>query len=113
MQTPKTYINSIFINEHTFSDGGSILKLSIPEERIDELASQLKTNATGGWARLVIAKNRLPTVSKKTGKVISTHNVSVDTWQPSAKQDAPAPSRPAPQSPAARASAAVPDDVPF
>lgn len=111
MQNQKTYINSIFINEHTFNDGGSILKLSIPEDRIDELASQLKTNATDGWARIVIAKNRTPTVSKKTGKVISTHNASVDTWKP--KQDTNTTPRPAPKSPAAMASAAVPDDVPF
>ena len=102
----KTFINGVFINEREFSNGGSILKISIPEDKIDALAAQLKFNATGGWSRLVIQKNRNPTVSKTTGKVVSTHSLSVDDWKPDQTrrdQPQPAPAKEQPQS----------DDVPF
>jgi len=79
----KTFINGLFITEKEFANGGAILKVNIPEDKIDTLAEQLKFNAKDGWVRLVIAKNRTPTVSKTSGKVISTHSLSVDDWQPS------------------------------
>ena len=78
----KKYINGVFIVKKTLNDGGSILKLSIPADKIDALANQLREAATDGWARLVITKLREPNVSKTSGKVTSTHSLSVDTWQP-------------------------------
>lgn len=78
----KTYINGPLINEYVFNDGGSILKFSIAADKIDEFAAQLKSAAKDGWVRLSIQKNLKPMLSKKTGKPISTHSISVDTWQP-------------------------------
>ena len=105
----KTYINGPLINEYTFKDGGSILKFNIAADKIDDFALQLKSAARDGWSRLVIQQNRNPVLSKKTGKVVATHSMSVDTWQPTQGQSAP--QRPAPQRPAPDRS--VPDDVPF
>jgi hypothetical protein len=83
-QKTKTFINGVFINEREFSNGGSILKISIPEDKIDALAAQLRFIATDGWARLAISKNQKPSISKTTGKIISTHSLSVDDWKPTA-----------------------------
>lgn len=82
MAEPKQYINGVFITEKTFQDGGSILKMSIPADKIDALAEQLKLAATDGWTRLVITRLREPKLSKTSGKVTSTHSLSVDQWQP-------------------------------
>ena len=68
IQNSKTFINGVFINEQTFSDGGSKLKLSIPTDKIDFLAEQLKFNERDGWCRLEITRNRNPKISEKTGK---------------------------------------------
>jgi hypothetical protein len=103
----KVFINGVFINEHVFQDGGSILKVNIPADKVDALAEQLKRNAADGWVRLVIGKNRQPTISAKTGKAISTHSLSVDTWKPKQQQDVPhRVSAPAPAPNQA-------DDIPF
>ena len=104
MSTQKTYINSVFINEKTFNDGGSILKVSIPADKIDAFAAQLKAAADEGWVSLVISRTRNPVTSKTTGRVISTHSLAVDTWKPTQGQSAP--QRPAPDR-------SVPDDVSF
>ena len=77
----KRYINGVFLVEKTFNDGGSILKLSVPANKIDALAEQLHANATNGWTRLVIQKLREPKVNQG-GKVTATHSLSVDDWQP-------------------------------
>ena len=95
-QNSKTFINGVFINEKTYSDGGSKLKLSIPADKIDFVAEQLKFNERDGWCRLEITRNRNPKISEKTGKPISTHSLSVDTWQPGqAKAPSPVQQRPA------------------
>lgn len=95
-QNSKTFINGVFINEKTYSDGGSKLKLSIPADKIDFVAEQLKFNERDGWCRLEITRNRNPKISEKTGKPISTHSLSVDTWQPGqAKVPNPVQQRPA------------------
>lgn len=96
-QNSKTFINGVFINEQTFSDGGSKLKLSIPADKIDFVAEQLKFNERDGWCRLEITRNRNPKISEKTGKPISTHSLSVDTWMPGQpkQQQQPQHTRPA------------------
>jgi len=99
-QNSKTFINGVFINEQTFSDGGSKLKLSIPTDKIDFLAEQLKFNERDGWCRLEITRNRNPKISEKTGKPISTHSLSVDTWQPGQAKAQPAAPSPVQQRPA-------------
>ena len=104
----KTFINGIFINEFEFRNGGSILKVNIPEDKVDALAEQLKFNSRDGWVRLVISKMRAPLISKKTGKVISTHSLSVDDWQP----NRPVGQSPDPAKPAATTQAQS-DDIPF
>lgn len=72
------------------------MKLSIPADKIDFVAEQLKFNERDGWCRLEITRNRNPKISEKTGKPISTHSLSVDTWQPGqAKAPSPVPYRPA------------------
>ena len=85
MNEPKTFINGVFIKEVTFRDGGSLLSVSIPEDKVDSLADQLKAAARDGWVKLRIAKNRQPTVNR-SGKTIATHSLSVDTWQPKQEQ---------------------------
>ena len=77
-----TYINGVFISEHVFKDGGTILKFSLSEDSIDALAAQLKSNASGGYVNLKIQRLREPSLSKRTGKVVSTHSLSVDEWKP-------------------------------
>ena len=77
----KTYINGVFITEKTFADGGSILKLSVPSDKIDALAEQLLANSKDGWTRLVIQRLREPKVNAN-GKTTATHSLSVDDWQP-------------------------------
>lgn len=104
MQPQKVFINGVFINEHVFQDGGSILKVNIPADKIDALAEQLGANASNGWTRLVIQKLRQPKLNAN-GKTIATHSLSVDTWKPKAdavpaRQIAPLPER-------------AGDDVPF
>lgn len=113
----KTYINGPLINEHVFNDGGSILKFSIAADKIDEFAAQLKSAAKDGWTRLNIQKNLKPMLSKKTGKPISTHSISVDTWQPNQQQaPAPAPANrtiPRPAAPRPAPAQQEEDSVPF
>lgn len=76
----KIYINGCFINEHVFQDGGSILKLSVPADKVSEFLAALQSNATPRGINLQITKRRTPSVSQKTGKVYATHSLSVDTW---------------------------------
>lgn len=107
---PKQYINGIFIREHKFDGGGTILKLSIPADKIDMLASQLKAAASDGWTKLVVTRRREPSVNAASGKVVATHNIAVDDWKPSGGgQPAPAPK----PKPAGIAQTAQDDDVPF
>ena len=78
----KIYINDVFLNEVVFSDGGSIIKVSISADKIESFANQLKANASNGYVNLKIAKNRQPVISKKNGRIIATHSLSVDNWKP-------------------------------
>jgi hypothetical protein len=99
-QNSKTFINGVFINEQTFPDGGSKLKLSIPADKIDYVAEQLKFNERNGYCRLEITRNRNPKISEKTGKPISTHSLSVDTWEPGQAKTQPTAPSPVQQRPA-------------
>lgn len=108
--TQKTFINGIFIREKVFDDGGSILNVRIPADKVDEIAAQLKAVAVDGWAKLKISRNRTPTVSSKTGKVVATHSISVDDWQPNAQGASPQPRTPVPPSVASKHED---DPVPF
>jgi len=76
----KIYINGCFINEYTFQDGGSILKLSVPRDSVDKFCADLKANATERGLTLQITKRKNPAVSQKSGKVYATHTLSVDTY---------------------------------
>ena len=102
----KTFINGVFIREHQFKDGGSILKVSIALDKVDSLCEQLKFNARkDGLIRLQIWANKKPTIGKE-GRVIATHSLSVDTWEPSQGKAAPAKASEAPHDGGA-------SDVPF
>ena len=77
-KTPKQYINGAWIEEKTFSNGNSILKVSaIPEQFIESL-KLAKPNAKG-YIKLVISKKLAP------GKNGDTHSMYVDTWEPTSQ----------------------------
>lgn len=83
----KKFINGVFIREHVFGDGGSILKMSIRKDAINALADQLESACSGDYCNLVINRLREPSKSKSTGKVVSTHSLAVDDWQPKARAE--------------------------
>lgn len=93
---PTIYINGVFIREHTFKDGGAILKVNIPVDAIDKLAEQLLANADGDWTRLKIQRLREPKLSK-AGKELATHSLSVDDWKPDASRQSAMVNRTPPQ----------------
>lgn len=73
-QKQRNYINGIWLNEKSFSDGGSIIKLSIlPEKFIDSIKG-LKVDENG-FARVVISKSKTP-------KPNSTHFAYEDDFVP-------------------------------
>ena len=109
MATNKTYIHGVFITEKTFNDGGSILKVNIPQDKIAALAKQLDAAAVGGWTRLVISKLREPKVNAN-GNTIATHSLAVDDWQPNRPTQQPAAPR---REPAELPTSQKSDDVPF
>ena len=86
----KTFINGVFIREHQFPDGGSVLNVSIPTDKLESLLGTLREVQRDGWVKLVISKNRQPTINRTSGKVIATHSLTVDTWQPK-QQTSPRP----------------------
>lgn len=104
---PKQYINGVFIKEAQ-TKFGPILKLSIPADKINMLTEQLKAAVSDGWTKLEITKLREPKTSKTSGKVTSTHSLSVDDWKPSG-QGGQATNRPTPPANSGPQS----DDVPF
>ena len=110
MAEPKTFINGIFIKEVTFQDGGSVLNVSIPADKVDSITNQLLAAADNGWIKLRISRNRQPTTNRD-GKTIATHSISVDTWKPGNQPQTP------PRPPQAQQSVlqeeVQSDDVPF
>jgi len=77
----RQYINGIWIRSHRFADGGEILKLSIPADKIDAVAAQLKGAVVNGWARACSSAKRTPDEK-------SSHSIYVDTYQPKPKVEA-------------------------
>ena len=113
MSNQTEYINGVFANEVTFRDGGSIIKLSIPADKLADLFAQLEYNIDDGWIRLKLSKMRENRVNA-SGKVIATHSLSVDTWKPNASGQRQA--TPRPQSSPSAPPANQPEnsnDVPF
>jgi hypothetical protein len=90
----KTYINGVFLNEIEFKDGGSLLKMSIPSDKIESVCDQLRAATKDGWCSLVISRMREPMVSVKTGRRVATHSLAVDSWQPKQGDQKPAQSSP-------------------
>ena len=107
MAEPKQFINGVFLREVTFQDGGSVLNVRIPADKVDSICAQLKGVADDGWVKLRISKNRQPTLNRE-GKTIATHSLSVDTWKPT--QGGSAPTRQTPSS--ARQTTSQEDDAP-
>jgi hypothetical protein len=67
----------MYPKEVKFSNGGSLIELSI---KVDELIESLKSlEHQKGWVNLQIIKRKEP--SEKG----ATHYVSVNTWKPTAK----------------------------
>ena len=85
-KAPKQYINGIWLEEKTFSNGNSILKLSVLPEKFIESFKAAKPNDKG-YVKLVISKKLAP------GKNGDTHSMYVDTWEPTGQvsQSATAP----------------------
>ena len=77
MNDKREYINGLWIKEITFSEGGSLLKVSLlPDKTLPQL-KKLKPNEDG-FIKLVIAKSKNPVPS-------STHYCYVDDYVPSSK----------------------------
>lgn len=100
----KVYVNSIWVEEKTFPDGGSFLKLSI---KVDELIEFLQKNKNEkGKVNLTINKKKNPPQDDKS----SSHYTVLDTWKPKTQSASPAPAaRPA----TPRPSRQDPEDAPF
>ena len=69
----KKYVNEIILKEHTFDNGGSLLKVSV---KVPELIETLKEIEENGWANLCIGKRQTP-----SDKGV-THYAYVDEWKP-------------------------------
>lgn len=78
MSEQKQYVNSMWFEEKSFTDGGSILKVNI---KADELIKFLNDNKDeSGSVKIVISKKR----TLEEGK--STHYATLDTWKPTRTQ---------------------------
>ena len=51
------YVNSLIIKEHTFDNGGSILKCSA---KVEDLKKELDNMQKKGWANFNIVQRRSP-----------------------------------------------------
>jgi len=59
--------------EHTFNDGGSIVKLSFSSNDLANMSGNLNEK---GYINLVLSKRR------EEGKYGETHYMTLDTWKP-------------------------------
>lgn len=73
--TQKTFVNSMWFEEKTFNDGGSILKVDINAKDMVDFLKQHKNDK--GYVKIVISKRKTP------GEKGQTHYAYLDTWQPS------------------------------
>ena len=72
MQGKKNYLNGAVIKEHTFDNGGTILKVWI---KVDEFIEQLESIEKKGSANILIQKRKEP--SEKG----VTHYIVEDTYE--------------------------------
>ena len=79
--TPLTYIPGVIVNKITFTNGGSLLKMSIAPEKLDTFCDALRAaKSPSGWVNLKIVDLREPHRSQRTGAVVATHALCVDTY---------------------------------
>lgn len=69
----KQYVNGIFIKEKTFSDGGSLINVSISKAALKEFAENLDEK---GYAKITIAKR------KEADKYGNTHYSYYNSYEP-------------------------------
>ena len=95
----KTWVEGLFIYEHNFSKGGSVLNCSVDAARLIAWLNEHKDEA--GRVKFKIQKKLNP---NKAG----THSAFLDTWKPAAGGDG-VPSRREERA----SSSDKPDDLPF
>lgn len=72
-QTPKNFVNGMWVKERKFDNGGSIIKLDCVA---DKLIEWLKANKNErGYVNIVLSAKREPDEK-------STHTAYLDTWKP-------------------------------
>ena len=85
MATPKTYA-PLFVKEHEFKDGGTMLKMSAKADKLIAFLNQHVNSK--GYVNFNISRR------KEVGQYGDTHSVYLDTWEPKPKVE---PSDPPPQ----------------
>lgn len=75
----KQFINGLWVQEKSFDNGNTILKLSILPEKFIESIKSVKVNEKG-YIKLIISKK------KSLGENGDSHYCYVDTWQPSGQK---------------------------
>lgn len=71
---PKTYLKC-FAREHTFTNGGSVIKLSVNKEDFNKLPDNK------GYVRLIVSKK------SAVDKFNNTHYVYLDEFEPKGKSE--------------------------
>lgn len=100
----KTWVEGLFIYEHTFTGGGSVLNCSVDVPRLIAWLNEHKDEA--GRVKFKISKKR---EANKAG----THSAYLDTWKPAASGDG-VPSRREERAGVSPSPASgKPDDLPF
>ena len=72
--TSKTFVDSMWLEEKQFTNGGSILKVSMISDKMIEFLQKNKNSK--GYVKIVIAKRR------ELGKNGETHYAYLDIWEP-------------------------------
>ena len=74
MPEPKIYVPKANGKEHTFADGGKILKLGF---HVDTLIEFVKKHVNEkGYINLIVTRR------KEVGQFGETHGITLDTWKP-------------------------------
>ena len=89
MPTPKTYV-PLFVKEHEFKDGGTMLKMSCKVEKLVAFLNQHVNSK--GYVNMNISRR------KEVGQYGDTHSVVLDTWEPKPKVEPSDPPPPRNQS---------------
>ena len=69
------WVNGLRINEHTFANSGSILKVGI---NVDAFIAFIQANRDGDWCNIILSRMKNP-------KPNQTHYSTLDTWKPGAR----------------------------